>query len=91
MDSPGEIHVVPKKGRALQSSRQAYFACKGQFVGVNTAHIECDLWSDIIQKMCYEGESRSWNWDKHCLKFHSQIFMIDEWAADGEATRMSNV
>jgi hypothetical protein len=37
-----------------------------------------------------EGESRSWNWDKHCSKFHVQIQVIDEWAANGKATRMSN-
>jgi hypothetical protein len=39
--------------------------------------------------MHYEGESRSWK-DKHCSKFHSQIGVIDEWAADSKATRMSN-
>jgi hypothetical protein len=37
-DSPGEIHFT-KKGKTLQSSRQAYFACKGQFVGVNMARL----------------------------------------------------
>ena len=89
-DSPGEIHFIPKRGKTLQSGRQAYFACKGQFVGINTARLECDLARDIIQKMRYEGESRSWNWDKHCSKFHSQVQVIDEWAAEGLATRMSN-
>jgi hypothetical protein len=44
---------------------------------------------DIIQKMRYEGESRSWNWDKHCTKFHQQIHMIDEWAVAGQAAAMS--
>ena len=73
----------------MQSGRQAYFACKGQFVGINTARLECDLAQDIIQKMRYEGESRSWNWDKHCSKFHAQIQVIDEWAAEGLAMRMS--
>ena len=43
----------------------------------------------MIQKMQYEGESRSRNWDKHCEKFHHQIQVIDEWAAAGLATRMS--
>jgi hypothetical protein len=33
----GRIHFTPKKGKTLQSGRQAYFACKGQYVGVNTA------------------------------------------------------
>jgi hypothetical protein len=60
-DSPGEIHFTPKKGKQLQSGRQAYFACKGQFVGVNTAFLKCDLARNIIQKMQYEGESWSWN------------------------------
>jgi hypothetical protein len=50
-DSPGDIHFTPKKGKLLQSGRQAYFACKGQFGGVNTAHLECDLARGIIQKM----------------------------------------
>jgi len=45
---------------------------------------------DIIQKMRYEGELRSWNWDKHSTKFHTQICMIDEWAADGKTTCTSN-
>ena len=40
--------------------------------------------------MCFEGELRSWNWDKHCFKFHGQICMIDEWAANGTATCKSN-
>jgi hypothetical protein len=42
-DSPGEVHCIPKKGKVQQSGRQSYFACKGQFVGINTAHLECDL------------------------------------------------
>jgi hypothetical protein len=53
------------------------------------ARLECDLVRDIIQKMHYEGESRSLNWDKHCYKFHVQIHVIDEWAADNKATCMS--
>ena len=40
--------------------------------------------------MRYEGESRSWNWDKHCSKFHAQIRMINEWGAYGKATHMTN-
>ena len=43
----------------------------------------------MIQKMQYEGESRNWNWDKHCEKFHHQIQVIDEWATAGLATCMS--
>jgi hypothetical protein len=39
--------------------------------------------------MRYEGESRSWNWDKHCTKFHQQIQLIDKWAVAGLATPMS--
>ena len=89
-DSPGEIHFTPKKGRTLQSGRQAYFACKDQFAGVNTACLKCDLARDITHKMHYERELWSWNWDKHCSKFHMQIHVIDEWAADGKATCMSN-
>ena len=77
-NSPGEIHFIPKKGKTLQSSQQAYFACKDQFAGMNTVHLECDLVQDIIQKMRYEQESQSWNSDKHCSKFHMQIQVIDE-------------
>ncbi len=90
MDSPGEIHFIPKRGKTLKSDQQAYFACKGQFVGINTAHLECDLMHDIIQKILYEGESRSWNWDKHCCKFHMQLQVIDEWAVKCMAMCMSN-
>ena len=39
--------------------------------------------------MQYKGESRNWNWDKHCTKFHQQIYIIDEWAVAGLATPMS--
>jgi hypothetical protein len=39
--------------------------------------------------MRYEGESRSWNWDKHCTKFHQQIQLIDEWAVARLATPLS--
>ena len=74
----------------LQSSRQAYCACKGQFVGINMARLKCDLARDITQKMCYKVESRSWNWDKHCSRFHAQICVIEEWAINGKATLMSN-
>ena len=88
-DSPGEVHFIPKKGKVQQGGRQSYFACKGQFVGINTARLECDLARDVIQKMRYEGESRSWNWDKHCTKFHQQLRVIDEWAVAGLATAMS--
>jgi hypothetical protein len=89
-NSPGEIHFIPKRGKTLQSGRQAYFACKGQLVGINTARLKCDLARDIIQKMQYEGESQSWNWDKHCFKFHSQTQVIDEWVAKGLAMHLSN-
>lgn len=88
-DSPGEVHFIPRKGKVQQSGRQSYFACKGQFVGINTARLECDLARDVIQKMRYEGESRNWNWDRHCTKFHQQIRVIDEWAVAGLATPMS--
>ena len=74
----------------MESGRQAYFACKGHFVGINTACLECDLPRDIIQKMQYVGESQSWNWDKHCSNFHAQIQAIDEWAAKGLTMQMSN-
>jgi hypothetical protein len=57
-DSSREIHFIPKKGKTLQSGRQAYFACKGQFIGVNTARLKCDLVGDIIQKMCYTKGSQ---------------------------------
>ena len=42
-DSPGEVHFIPKKGKVQQSGCASYFACKGQFMGVNTACLECDL------------------------------------------------
>ena len=89
-DSPGEVHFIPRKGKQLQSGRAAYFACKGQFVGIHTARQETDLARDVISKMQYEGESRQWNWDKHCAKFHQQVSVIEEWAVAGLATRMSN-
>jgi hypothetical protein len=44
---------------------------------------------DVIQKMQDEGESRNWNWDKHCTKFHQQIRIIDEWTVAGLAMPMS--
>ena len=88
-DSPGEVHFIPRKGGVQLSGHAAYFACKGQFVGINTARLECDLARNVIQKMRYEGESRSWNWNKHCTKFHQQIHMIDEWAVAGQAMAMS--
>jgi hypothetical protein len=88
-DSPEEVHFIPRKGKVQQSGRQSYFACKGQFVGINTARLECDLARDVIQKMRYEGESRTWNWDKHCTKFHQQIRVINEWVVAGLATLMS--
>jgi hypothetical protein len=72
-----------------QSGRQSYFACKGQLVGINTACLECNLARDVIQKMRYEGESRNWNWDKHCTNFHQQIRIIDEWAVAGLTTPIS--
>ena len=55
-DSPGENHFIPKRGKTWQCNQQAYFACKSKFIGINTAHLECDLERDIIQKMRYEGE-----------------------------------
>ena len=56
-NSHGEVHLIPKKGKGLQSGCWAYFACKGQFVSINTAHLECDLAHEVIQKMQYEEES----------------------------------
>ena len=88
-DLPGEVHFIPRKGKVQQSGRQSYFACKGQFVGINTARLECNLARDVIQKMRYEGESQNWNWDKHCTKFHQQIRVIDKWADAGLAIPMS--
>ncbi len=44
----------------------------------------------MIQKMQYEGEFQTWNWDKHCKKFHRQIEVIDEGVASGLATCMSD-
>jgi hypothetical protein len=85
-DSSREVHFIPRKGKVQQSGRQSYFACKGQFVGINTARFKCDLAQDVIQKMRYEGESRNWNWDKHCTKFHQQIRVFDEWVVAGLAT-----
>ena len=60
-DSPGECHFVPKKGVKHHSGRQAFFACKAQFVGINTRRQECDLAREMIQKMQYKGESQNWN------------------------------
>ena len=88
-DSTGEVHFIPKKGKVQQSGHQSYFACKGQFMGIDTACLECDLVRDVIKKMRYEGESQNWNWDKHCTKFHQQIHVIDEWAVADLATPMS--
>ena len=39
--------------------------------------------------MQYKGDSQTWNWDKHCERFHHQIQVIDKWVAAGLATRMS--
>ena len=59
-------------------------------MGIHTARQECDLARDVISKMQYEGESRQWNWDKHCAKFHQQVSVIEEWAVACLATCMSN-
>ena len=88
-DSPGGCHFVNKRGVIHHSGRKAFFACKGQFVGKDSARRECDYAREAIAKMQYEGESRNWGWDKHCEKFHSHIQVIDEWAASGLATRLS--
>ena len=48
-DLPGGIHFIPKKGKGLQSGCEAYFACKGQFVGINTALLESNLANEVIQ------------------------------------------
>ena len=56
-DFPGEMYFIPKKVKTLQSGCEVYFACKGEFVGINTACLECDLAHEVIQKMYYEGES----------------------------------
>lgn len=48
------------------------------------------LAGEVIQKMHYEGKSQSWNWDKHCAKFHQEIRAIDEWAMAGMDMHMSN-
>ena len=45
---------------------------------------------EIMSKMQYKGESRNWNWNKHCAKFHQQLMIIDKWAVVGLATCMSN-
>ena len=71
------------------SGRKAFFACKGQFVGKDSARRECDYAREEIAKMQYEGESRNRGWDKHCEKFHSHVQVIDEWAAAGLATCLS--
>jgi hypothetical protein len=47
-NSPGEVHFIPRKGKVQQSGRQSYFACKGQFVGINTACLKWDLARDVI-------------------------------------------
>jgi hypothetical protein len=51
------MYFIPKKVKTLQSGCEVYFACKGEFVGINTACLECDLAHEVIQKMYYEGES----------------------------------
>jgi hypothetical protein len=84
--SPGEIHFKPKKNGVAQSGRLAYFDCKSQFVGTDTARLECDEARNALQQMRYTGESRNWTWDKHCNKFHMHLNTIDEWAALGVAT-----
>ncbi len=45
---------------------------------------------EIMSKMQYEGKSCTWDWNRHCAKFHQQLAIIDEWAVAGLATRMSN-
>ena len=65
-DSPGESHFVSKKAMKHHSSHQAFFVCKGQFVGIDTAQQECDLVLEMIQKMQYKRESQNWNWDMYC-------------------------
>lgn len=80
IDSPGECHVVPKKGTKHPSSHQAFFACKGQFVSINTPQQEFVLTRQTIQMMQYEGEYAN---------FHQQIQVIDQWAVAGPTTHMS--
>ena len=43
-----------------------------------------------IKKMQYKGESQHWNWDKHCVKFHCQTQVNDDWAVAVLATCMSD-
>ncbi len=53
-DSPGECQFVSKKGKHLQSRQEAYIACKGWFVGMNTAKQECDMVGGVIAKVQYK-------------------------------------
>ena len=84
----GRFILSPRRAGAT-GGWQSYFACKGQFVGINTTWLKCDLARDVIQKMQYEGESLGWNWDEHCTKFHQQLCIIDEWAVASLAIPMS--
>ncbi len=56
-DLPGEVHFIPRKGKVQQSGCQSYFACKSQFVVINTARLECNLVRVVIQKMRYAAPS----------------------------------
>ena len=62
---------------------------KGSVCWSQYCRLECDLARDIIQKMRYKGVSLSWNWDKHCSKFHAQVRLIDEWAAVSNKDQIS--
>ncbi len=81
--------LYPKKEMKHHSSRQPFFACKGQFVGINAAQQEFNLARKSIHKIQYKGKSWNWNWDNQCTKFHQQIQVNDAWVAAGLATRMS--
>ena len=68
-DSPGGCHFVSKRGVTHHSGCKAFFACKGQFVGKDSARQECNYAHEAIPKMQYKGESQNWGWDKHYKNF----------------------
>lgn len=52
MDSPGECHFAPKKGKKHHSSNKLSLPGR-KSCGINNAHQECNLVHETIQKMQY--------------------------------------
>ena len=87
-----EATRLGKGSKVRNCGRRAMLAVRGQHLGTDMIRSQVERCRNLLRNMTYSGESKNWNFDKHCLRAQETKTLMDFYAdlSEGAVSKMSD-